>query len=155
MLKAPNFEWKTSDLMWEFTRNRSSEWMAGFIPRRLLVASTHQPLFSSMKGDLEKVPDSDVSLTPWHGGYEVVLVSGGSFRFPLALAHLFGIVDRDHALTPGFRDGRFQIAGAFVTWMKQLGLRWNFRYCQPIKTALEQKNILILGGFLWVPICSR
>ena len=60
-----------------------------------------------MKCDLEKVPNSDVSLTPWHGGYKVVLVSGGSFRISLALAHLFGIVDRDHALTPGFRDGRF------------------------------------------------
>ena len=119
VLKAPNFEWKASELMCEFTRNRSSEWMAGFIARRLLVANTHQTLFSSMKGDLEKAPDSDVSLTPWHGGYKVVLVSGGSFRFSLVLAHLFGIVDRDHPLTPGFRDWRFQIAGAFVTWMKQ------------------------------------
>ena len=62
--------------------------------------------------------------------FYITMSPGASLRFSPPIAHMFGFLDDNFALTSQYKDGRFQIQHRVqrmsLVWVKQAGLPLRF-----------------------------
>ena len=132
---ALTYDLSDSDLMWEFTSRNVHDWIAVHFPRELYTDKSYRRLVLSMRDTLKEVGDKTgvgpgIDIVDLRDRFHAAMDPGASLRLSLPIAHMFGFLDDNFALTSQYSDGRFQIQHGVqrmsLVWVEQPGLPLRF-----------------------------
>ena len=118
--------------------------MAFYFPRQHYINKRYRRLVLEMRETLKTVGIKtglapDIDIVDLRDRFYVTMSPGASLRFSLPIAHMFGFLDDNFALTSQYKDGQFQIQHGVqrmsLVWVQQPGLPLRFEIAPPYGTG--------------------